>query len=35
MRRIDSETLELAQLWADVNGTTLEQELETELQLAE
>ena len=35
IRRIDSDTLELAALWADINGTTVEQELETELQLAE
>jgi len=35
IRRIDSETLELAILWADINGTTVEQELATELSLAE
>jgi hypothetical protein len=33
--RIEAETLELAQLWADINGTTVEEELKIELQLAE
>ena len=34
-RRIDAETLALAELWADINGTTVEEELGIELQLAE
>ena len=33
--RIDAATLELAELWADINGTTVEEELRIELQLAE
>jgi hypothetical protein len=33
-RRIDSETLEIAALWAEVNGTAIEDEIEIELQLA-
>ena len=33
--RIDAETLELAALWSDINGTTIEEELAIELQLAE
>ena len=34
-RRIDAETLALAELWSDINGTTLEEELQIELQLSE
>jgi hypothetical protein len=33
--RIDADTLALAELWADINGTTVEEELGIELQLAE
>ena len=33
-RRIDSETLAIAALWAEVNGTTVDEEIEIELQLA-
>ena len=33
-RRIDSETLAIAALWAEINGTTVEDEIEIELQLA-
>lgn len=35
VRRIDSHTLELAELWASVSGTSIEEELETELQLTD
>lgn len=35
IKRIDAATLELAELWSDINGTTVEEELEIELQLAE
>lgn len=35
IKRIDAATLELAELWADINGTTVEEELGIELQLAE
>jgi len=34
IRRIDSETLAIATMWAEVNGTTVEDEIEIELQLA-
>ena len=35
VKRIDAATLELAELWASVNETALEEELTIELQLAE
>ena len=35
VKRIDAATLELAELWASVNDTTVEEELELELQLSE
>jgi len=35
IKRIDAATLEMATLWADINGTTVEEELNIELQLAE
>lgn len=35
VRRIDSDTLALAALWSDINGSTIEEELAIELQLAE
>ena len=35
IRRIDADTLELAALWADINGTTVEHELTIELAIAE
>ena len=34
-RRIDAATLELAELWSEINGTTVDEELWIELQLAE
>ena len=33
--RIDAAPLELAELWSEINGTTVEEELGIELQLAE
>lgn len=35
VKRIDAATLELAELWSNINGTTVEEELELELQLSE
>jgi hypothetical protein len=35
VRRIDAHTLELAELWASVRGTSIEEELATELALSE
>lgn len=35
VRRIDADTLELAELWASVQGTSIEEELATELALSE
>lgn len=35
IRRIDAATLELAELWSEINGTTVEEELGIELQLTD
>ena len=35
VRRIDADSLELAELWASVSGKSIEEELATELALSE